>query len=366
MHPARSGFSSRQSSSLLIMAKSALRVPFVDLKQPNSSISLLKLINCDGGFGYGIPFTSSSVLVDYVDEVDADQNSWYAETALHVMEDKKLSETEWMTRIAVHYLSRLSVSHTYKLDSCYKKKFTECPCSCKKEVNYGDTSIGNPHTWYGQFGVLLGNYPSDKGKSEAHRQGEVAASEVQEADPQESSSDDLLICDDSWSGSSQAEIKLSPLNAHMPQLHSQTIVFSFYQKKCHSDLNLIPFMGVSRNHIQFHFYDSKEDIYLLSREMPLFYADKTLNMSTVIATWLVLNYQYLMSGVTAKMKSEKKFGFHSSVGPKYLKLFQNDIEMGPLKSEPYKFNDIILTGKRFLPQNDVTADIDAKYARKAY
>lgn len=76
MHPARSGFSSRQSSSLLIMAKSALRVPFVDLKQPNSSISLLKLINCDGGFGYGIPFTSSSVLVDYVDEVDADQNSW--------------------------------------------------------------------------------------------------------------------------------------------------------------------------------------------------------------------------------------------------------------------------------------------------
>lgn len=189
---------------------------------------------------------------------------------------------------------------------------------------------------------------------------------MQEADPQESSSDDLLICDDSWSGSSQAEIKLSPLNAHMPQLHSQTIVFSFYQKKCHSDLNLIPFMGVSRNHIQFHFYDSKEDIYLLSREMPLFYADKTLNMSTVIATWLVLNYQYLMSGVTAKMKSEKKFGFHSSVGPKYLKLFQNDIEMGPLKSEPYKFNDIILTGKRFLPQNDVTADIDAKYARKAY
>jgi hypothetical protein len=58
------------------MARSTLRVPFVDLKQPNCSLSLLKLINCDGGFRYGIPFTSSSVLVDYVDEVDSDKNSW--------------------------------------------------------------------------------------------------------------------------------------------------------------------------------------------------------------------------------------------------------------------------------------------------
>ena len=37
-----------------------------------------------------------------------------AETALQVMEDKNLSETEWMTRIAVHYLSQLSVSQHYK------------------------------------------------------------------------------------------------------------------------------------------------------------------------------------------------------------------------------------------------------------
>ena len=65
-----------------------------------------------------------------------------AETALQVMEDKNLSETEWMTRIAVHYLSQLSVSQCYKLDSCCKKKFLECPCSCKTKVNYGDTSIG--------------------------------------------------------------------------------------------------------------------------------------------------------------------------------------------------------------------------------
>jgi hypothetical protein len=53
-----------------------LKVPFVVLKQPTSSISLLELVNCDGGFGYGIPFTSSSVLVDYVDEIDVDENSW--------------------------------------------------------------------------------------------------------------------------------------------------------------------------------------------------------------------------------------------------------------------------------------------------
>ena len=187
----------------------------------------------------------------------------------------------------------------------------------------------------------------------------------EDVEPQKDSVGDLLIPDEPSNGSSQVEIKVSPLTAHMSQLHSQTIVFSFYQKKCHPDLHLIPSIGVSRNHFQFHFYDSVEDVYLLSREMPLFYADKTLNMSTVIATWLVLNYQYLMSGVTAKMKSEKKFGFHSFVGPKYLKLFQKDIEMGPLKSEPHKFSDVILTGKRYLPQNDVTADIDAKYARKA-
>ena len=42
-----------------------LKTPFTILKQNEYSLSPLKLIGCDGGFGTGVAFTSATVHVEY-------------------------------------------------------------------------------------------------------------------------------------------------------------------------------------------------------------------------------------------------------------------------------------------------------------
>ena len=107
----------------------------------------------------------------------------------------------------------------------------------------------------------------------------------------------------------QIELKSDGLQSHLSQLIAQTVVFCFYQKKLNQHLTFVPSIAVNRNHIQFHFYDSENDVYLVSQEMPLF-VNQTLHLSTVLATWLVLNHRYLLSDATEEMLNEGKFGFH--------------------------------------------------------
>ena len=95
----------------------------------------------------------------------------------------------------------------------------------------------------------------------------------------------------------QIELKSDGLQSHLSQLIAQTVVFCFYQKKLNQHLTFVPSIAVNRNHIQFHFYDSENDVYLVSQEMPLF-VNQTLHLSTVLATWLVLNHRYLLSDAT--------------------------------------------------------------------
>lgn len=110
---------------------------------------------------------------------------------------------------------------------------------------------------------------------------------------------------------------------------AQSIVFKFYQKKCNQAVNIVPFMAVSKTHAQFHFYDCEKDIYFFSQELPLFAHDcDELLLSTVIATWLVLNYRYLLSGPTEEMVCGEKFGFHLNVSNEALNLYRHEIENG--------------------------------------
>lgn len=199
--------------------------------------------------------------------------------------------------------------------------------------------------------VLIGNY-----KKQVYDP-EVTASQIfeePEQEDEESSEDDSHPYD---------AVSQSPLSGHMSQLISQTITFSFYVKKKHSNMSLIPCIGISKSHIQFHFYDSENDVYLISREMPLFCEDDRLNLPSVLATWLVLNYTHLMSDVPVEMKNQ--FGFHQ-LRKKMLSVYKNKISIGPLKSGPFKFYDTVLRGtKRYQPVKERTATIEAKYARKS-
>lgn len=185
---------------------------------------------------------------------------------------------------------------------------------------------GNSKTWYGGFDILIGKLVHEGSHVKSKKQKcevDVGVTVVPESSDTDSSGEDS-----DNNGLSQTEVKADDLNNHLSQLFSQTIVFSFYEKKCNPALNIVPSIGVSKTHIQFHFYDSQNDIYLASKEMPLFYKNKTLQIPTVIATWLVLNYKHLSSGVTKNIENEGKFGFHSQIFSESLHLYQNDVEMG--------------------------------------
>lgn len=188
---------------------------------------------------------------------------------------------------------------------------------------------GNPKTWYGRFNIFIGKFAHEESCEESNKQRceiDIGATVVPTSEnPDTDSSDDESLSND---GPSETEIETDGLNNHLSHLFSQTIVLSFYQKKCNTALNIVPLIGVSKTHIQFHFYDSEKDIYLASKQMPLFYKNKTLQIPTVIATWLVLNYKHLSSGVTRNIENDGKFGFHSQILPESLPLYQNDIEMG--------------------------------------
>lgn len=56
--------------------------------------------------------------------------------------EQKKSEADWAARLAIHFFSPLSQTKDYVLDNHGLKKCERCPCSCKKIVKYGDTSIG--------------------------------------------------------------------------------------------------------------------------------------------------------------------------------------------------------------------------------
>lgn len=228
------------------------------------------------------------------------------------------SETEWAARLAVHFFLPLSLVQDYILDSGSRHKALECPCSCKSRIKYGDTSIGHSKTWFGLFDIVIGKTLSLE--TEVH----IAATVIPEEPVEESeSSEDNL---------SQIGVKFESLEKFFSQIASQSIVFSFYQKKCNSAVSIVPSIAVSKTHVQFHFYDCEKDLYFLSREMPLFSEDDNeLLLETVIATWLVLNYRHLLSGPTEGMVKDEKFGFHSNVSDEVLNLYRNEIKMGITK-----------------------------------
>lgn len=243
----------------------------------------------------------------------------------------KESETEWAARLAVHFFLPLSSSQDYILDNCSNHKVLECPCSCKSHINYGDTSIGHPKTWFGPVDIVIGKTlsPQERNKrrkpeTEVH----IAATVIHEEPVEESES----LLESSEDNLSQIDVEFESLHKFFSQIASQSIVFSFYQKKCNSAVSIVPSIAVSKTHVQFHFYDCEKDLYFLSQEMPLFSEDDNeLLLETVIATWLVLNYRHLLSGPTEGMVKGEKFGFHSNVSDEVLNLYRNEIKMGITK-----------------------------------
>lgn len=214
--------------------------------------------------------------------------------------------------------------------------------------------VGNTQTWYGRFDVIIGKTAAyeQNGLKKKRCESLVAATTVSEEYNDDSSDEDDYF---------QNEAKPDNLDGHLSELISQTIVFSFHQKKCNPSLSLVPSIGVSKSHIQFHFYDSAKDIYLVSQGMPLFYEDNKLQLSTVIATWMVMNYKHLLTGPTEKMVKESKFGFHTNISSENLNLYKNNIEMGLKPFKPKLFKVSTVVQEEYELDKSATGKIEAKY-----
>ncbi|KAK3089753.1 hypothetical protein FSP39_006213 [Pinctada imbricata] len=262
-------------------------------------------------------------------------------------EERLKCDRNGMTRVTVHYLAALSVYGDFRVNKFTKNKIDRCSCPCAQRILHTDTNIGNPHTWYGKPDVLIGRFD---GEPEFVCPVAVTSlSSENGSDEAMCSSSSKTLNEDSPHGKTQAEVQLSSLETELPQVQAQTIVFSFYQRKRHPEVGLIPCIAVSKTHIQFHFYDCEKDIYLMSNELPLFTGeDDRLNCVTIMATWLVVNYKQLITGVTNEMENESRFGLLNAFSPEAVEYYKSDIVMSPFETTNYNAqkDDRILTKRR--------------------
>ncbi|XP_045176039.2 uncharacterized protein LOC123536724 isoform X2 [Mercenaria mercenaria] len=203
----------------------------------------------------------------------------YAAESLQVNPSYKLTEIDWTVRLAHHYFSRLSATSSYTLDNHHHAEKLFCDCGCGESIieHYGDTSLGNGAGWHGYVDILIGN-----SELPVVIQGESPVSPGRRH---------------------STDVKKNYLGSDPDQALAWTIVFSFLQKKLHPEYKnfLIPCIAASKKDICFYFYDSKHDILLESPAFPIFNPDKSLNKLTLLATWCVVNYKYLCSGITDTM-----------------------------------------------------------------
>ncbi|XP_061163835.1 uncharacterized protein LOC133172984 [Saccostrea echinata] len=212
---------------------------------------------------------------------------------------KGVPESDWSVVVAHHLLSKLAVSSFYLIDQSRGKQ-NRCPCQCGESLTgtYGDSSIGSPEVWHGLLDILMS----------------VSVKFMSFEDP------------DSLSGSGGHYIvrgKETDLKSIREQIIAQSIVFSFFQRKLHPEYvhHLIPSIGISKDMLVVYLYDCNNDILLESSEMPYLTTQGALVKPTIVALWLVLNYEFLCSGITKGMNdSGVKSNFTQLVHEK-LKLY---------------------------------------------
>ena len=170
---------------------------------------------------------------------------------------------------------------------------------------------GNSKVWHGNVDILLGPHPS------------VAVY----------ANDDSTGADSDGSLSSFEAKDNSDLINDRSQIISEAIVFALLQKKCNPSFDnyLIPTIGISKTDILFYLYDPEHDILLESPPFNIFepYASNSLELSTVLALWFILNYKTFCTGITVAMK-ERNFtaDFLSHVNNEIKIIYKERLQFG--------------------------------------
>lgn len=121
------------------------------------------------------------------------------------------------------------------------------------------------------------------------------------------------------------------------QAISQTIVFSFIQKKKNTLANVfIPNILISRNEFRIIMYDAENDILICSEPLYIFTSSSLLSKSTVIILWMVLNYGLFLEKEKSLFKeisrTAKKFDYlkadFEEMAKHSLKHYKDDLKIG--------------------------------------
>jgi hypothetical protein len=138
--------------------------------------------------------------------------------------------------------------------------------------------------------------------------------------------------------------------SRLVQMAAKTIVHSFYHRQVHPDRRntLIPCIAISHGvGLIFYFYDSVNDILLGSTEFPLAsFSPFQLNMTMIIAVWLVLNHNHLCNGFSlTELEGVPKAHF-VDVAEEKIDVYRRELQRG--QGETRRFNSVNLDPLSFV------------------
>lgn len=115
-----------------------------------------------------------------------------------------------------------------------------------------------------------------------------------------------------------------------PQIISQTIVFSFLQKRMNPSGNsLIPTIGISNSELVVYFYDYEKDVLLQSHGIS--FRNRGISQVTaVLVVWLVVNHKYLCDGLIESLNNAPKANFLELCKDKE-DIYKNNIRHGAVE-----------------------------------
>ncbi|XP_078329218.1 uncharacterized protein LOC111115785 [Crassostrea virginica] len=270
------------------------------------------------------------------------QNIEYHQNAIYNVKRKRGDEARITAVMAQHLFSQLIPGNKYCIDNRSKNLPKVCPCqqpNCGKEIKAGCTALGSGDTWHGYVDILLNN--------------NVAVSVI--SDDEENSDDDNLgpsapkqLSRSSSSESLCTEVKhgrhnkRSLLNMNViDQIIAETITNAFAQINLTKALTgwLIPTFGCTVDQVVAFMYDPKSDVLVQSMDIiSCWRAEKTLDLTTVVFIWMLLNFPIFMCKNLADQYEFDRSNFHKLAETKlkrYQKIVSGNNESFNFENDSY-------------------------------
>ncbi|XP_062601299.1 uncharacterized protein LOC134263017 isoform X2 [Saccostrea cucullata] len=194
--------------------------------------------------------------------------------------------------LAEHLLRRLAPGQSCVINEQIKVKVGAGKCQCGLDhcnrtpatPVFESTGIGEESAWHGFPDIIC----SSQSAAVVSR----SESQVDEKDCQE---EERTFC----------ETRVNSNQGVENQIISQTIVFSFIQRKLYPHLqnSLIPNLLISPRHYRILMYDSLNDILICSVKLPIFQdkdKPRKLNIASIVFLWMVLHYRLFCVGIDVK------------------------------------------------------------------